>query len=109
MSDFADVLERLVATIAARRGSDPSSSWTAKLLAGGAPLVGKKLAEEAIETVIAAVQGDKAAVAAESADLIYHWLVLLQAAGVETSAVAAKLAAREGASGIAEKAGRPPK
>jgi phosphoribosyl-ATP pyrophosphohydrolase len=106
MSDFAEVLARLSATIEARKGADPSTSWTAKLLAGGAPLAGKKLAEEAVETVIAAVQGDKTAVAAESADLIYHWLVLLAASGVSLDEVAAKLAAREGTSGIAEKAGR---
>jgi phosphoribosyl-ATP pyrophosphohydrolase len=106
MSDFADVLARLAAIIEARRDADPSSSWTAKLLAGGPPLAGKKLAEEAVETVIAAVQGDKAAVAAESADLIYHWMVLLAAAGVTLDDVAAKLAAREGTSGVAEKASR---
>lgn len=106
MSDFADILARLSATIDARKGADVSTSWTAKLLAGGAPLAGKKLAEEAVETVIAAVQGDKEAVAAESADLIYHWLVLLAASGVSLDDVAAKLAAREGVSGIAEKSSR---
>lgn len=106
MSDFTEVLARLSATIEARKGADPSSSWTAKLLAGGAPLIGKKLAEEAVETVIAAIQADKDAIAAESADLIYHWLVLLAAAGVSLDDVAAKLAAREGTSGVAEKAGR---
>jgi len=107
MSDFADVLARLQATIEARKGADPGSSWTAKLLAGGAPAAGKKLAEEAAETVIAAVQGDRDAVAAESADLIYHWLVLLAATGVELDAVAAKLREREGRSGLEEKAARP--
>lgn len=106
MSEFSDVLARLAATIAARQGADASSSWTAKLLAGGPPLAGKKLAEEAVETVIAAVQGDKDAVAAESADLIYHWLVLLAASGVSLDEVAAKLAAREGTSGIDEKRSR---
>ncbi len=106
MSDFSDVLARLAATIEARKGADAASSWTAKLLAGGPPLAGKKLAEEAVETVIAAVQGDRDAVAAESADLIYHWLVLLAASGVSLDDVAAKLAAREGMSGIDEKARR---
>ena len=106
MSDFADILARLSATIEARKGADASESWTAKLLAGGAPLAGKKLAEEAVETVIAAVQGDRDAVAAESADLIYHWLVLLAVSDVSLDEVAAKLAAREGRSGIAEKASR---
>ena len=107
MSDLGDTLARLEATIAARKGADPASSWTAKLLAGGPTLAAKKLGEEAIETVIAAVQGDADALAAESADLLYHWLVLLAAAGVSTDAVAAKLAAREGRSGIEEKASRP--
>ena len=67
-----------------------------------------EISEEAIEAVIAATQGDKAALAGESADLIYHWLVLLQARGVSLDAVAEKLEAREGTSGIAEKAERKP-
>ena len=107
MSRFSETLERLTATIAARVGADPASSYTAKLLAGGAALAGKKFGEEAVETVIAAVQSDPQALAAESADLIYHWLVLLAAAGVPLDAVAAKLEAREGRSGLDEKAGRP--
>ncbi len=107
MSYFAEILTRLQATIESRRGADPSSSYTAKLLAGGTPLAAKKFGEEAIETVIAALQGDKDAIAAESADLIYHWLVLLAASGVSLDEVAAKLEAREGTSGIAEKAARP--
>ena len=107
MSRFADVLQRLAATVAARKGADPASSYTAKLLAGGAALAGKKFGEEAVETVIAAVQGQPDAIAAESADMIYHWLVLLAATGVDLDAVAARLEAREGTSGIAEKASRP--
>jgi phosphoribosyl-ATP pyrophosphohydrolase len=105
MSRFAEVLARLAATIESRRGGDPSASYTAKLLADPA-LAAKKLGEEAVETVIAATQADKDALAAESADLIYHWLVVLAAAGVPLDAVAAKLEAREGTSGLAEKAGR---
>ena len=93
-------------TIAARRGADPKSSYTAQLLADPARAA-KKFGEEAVETVIAAIQGDKNALAAESADLLYHWLVLLAASGVSTDAVAAKLAAREGRSGLEEKASRP--
>src|SRR5277367_4012945 len=108
MSYFAEILTRLQATIESRKGADPASSYTAKLLAGGAPLAAKKFGEEAVETAIAAVQADKDAVAAESADLIYHWLVLLVASGVSLDAVAAKLEAREGRSGIEEKASRPP-
>jgi len=106
MSDpFDAVLARLQATIAARRGADPSSSYTAQLLADPARAA-KKLGEEAIETVIAALGDDADALAAESADLIYHWLVLLAAKGVDLDAVALELAAREGRSGIEEKAGR---
>ena len=106
MSQFSDVLERLAATIAARTGADPASSYTAKLLSQGPAGAAKKLGEEAVETALAAVSGDEDAIAAESADLIYHWLVLLAATGVDLDAVAAKLAAREGRSGIEEKASR---
>ena len=105
MSRFADVLARLAAVVESRKGGEPSASYTAKLLADPA-LIAKKLGEEAVETVIAAVQGDRDALAAESADLIYHWLVVLAAAGVSLDDVAAKLEAREGTSGLAEKAGR---
>jgi phosphoribosyl-ATP pyrophosphohydrolase len=106
MSAFSDVLARLAATIEARKGGDASASYTAKLLTDPS-LAAKKLGEEAIEAVIAATQGDKAALAGESADLIYHWLVVLAAAGISLDDVAAKLEAREGTSGLAEKAGRP--
>jgi phosphoribosyl-ATP pyrophosphohydrolase len=106
MSQFADVVARLAAVIESRKGGDASASYTAKLLADPS-LAAKKLGEEAIEAVIAATQGDKAALAGESADLIYHWLVVLAAAGVSLDDVAAKLEAREGTSGLAEKASRP--
>ena len=105
MSRFADVLARLAATIESRKGGDASASYTAGLLADPS-LAAKKLGEEAIEAVIAATQGNKAALAAESADLLYHWLVVLAAAGVSLDEVAAKLEAREGTSGLAEKASR---
>jgi len=105
MSRFAEVLERLAAVIESRRHADPSVSWSARLLADPA-LAAKKLGEEAIETVLAAAKDDQDALAAESADLVYHWLVVLAAAGVSLDDVAAKLEAREGTSGIAEKAGR---
>jgi phosphoribosyl-ATP pyrophosphohydrolase len=107
MSRFADVLARLAETIAARKAADPGASYTAQLLADPARAA-KKLGEESIETVIAALGPDKDAVAAESADLIYHWLVVLAATGVSLDAVAAKLEAREGTSGLAEKAARKP-
>jgi phosphoribosyl-ATP pyrophosphohydrolase len=99
------VVARLQATIAARRGADPKSSYTAGLLADPARAA-KKFGEEAVETVIAAIQGDADSLVAESADLIYHWLVLLAAAGVSPDTVADKLAAREGRSGLDEKAAR---
>jgi phosphoribosyl-ATP pyrophosphohydrolase len=107
MSRLAEILDRLAATIQARKGADPKSSYTAQLLADPARAA-KKLGEEAVETVIAAGQRDPDAIAAESADLLYHWLVLLAASGVSTDAVANKLAAREGQSGLAEKASRAP-
>jgi phosphoribosyl-ATP pyrophosphohydrolase len=106
MSRFSDILARLDAVIASRKGADPASSYTARLLAGGPPLAAKKFGEEAVETVLAAAQGDKDALAAESADVIYHWLVLLAASGVSLDEVAAKLEAREGTSGLDEKASR---
>lgn len=103
MSRFSDVIARLCATLAERAGADPSKSWTAKLLADP-KLAAKKLGEEALETALA----DSAeATAAESADMIYHWLVLLRARGVSLDEVAAVLEAREGTSGVAEKAARP--
>ena len=107
MTQFTDTLDRLAATVASRKGADPSTSYTARLLAAGPHAAAKKLGEEAVETALAAVLGDKDAIAAESADLIYHWLVLLAATGVDLDAVAAKLEAREGRSGLEEKAGRP--
>ena len=106
MSRLAETLDRLAAVIAARKGADPASSYTAQLLADRGRAA-KKLAEEAVETALAAVSQDSDAIAAESADLIYHWLVLLAATGVDLEAVAAKLEAREGRSGLDEKASRP--
>ena len=105
MSRFADVLERLAATIEARKGGDTAASYTAQLLSDRGRAA-KKLGEEAVESVIAAAQNDPDALAAESADLIYHWLVVLAAAGVSLDDVAAKLEGREGTSGLTEKAGR---
>ncbi len=107
MSRLSEVLDRLAATIGARRGADPSASWTAKLLADPT-LAAKKLGEEAVETVLAAALKDRDALAAESADVLYHLLALLAANGVSLDEVAAKLEAREGTSGIAEKASRKP-
>ena len=102
---FSAVVGRLAETIESRKGADTSTSYTAQLL-GDLDRAAKKLGEEAVETVIAAAQGDRDAVTAESADLIYHWLVLIAAAGVSLDEVAAKLEAREGTSGLTEKAAR---
>jgi len=105
MTRFAKVIDRLAATIESRRGGDTSTSYTAQLL-GDLDRAAKKLGEEAVEVVIAAAQGDREAVTAESADLLYHWLVVIAAAGVSLEEVAERLEAREGTSGLAEKAGR---
>jgi len=105
MSRLAQVLTRLSAVIESRKGADPAASYTARLLADP-DLAAKKLGEEAVETVIAAVKGDPNALAAESADLLYHWLVTMAAAGVPLDEVAARLEAREGVSGHDEKASR---
>ena len=105
MSRIADAIAHIQSTIDARRGGDPSASWTARLLADP-KLAAKKLGEEAIELVQAAALDESDAIASESADLVYHWLVLLAARGVDLDAVAAKLEARQAQSGIAEKAAR---
>lgn len=106
MSRFSETVDRLAATIESRRGSDPGESYTAKLLSEGIDRSAKKFGEEAVETVIAAIQGDKDGLASESADLVYHWLVLLARSGVSLDDVAAWLESREGRSGLDEKAWR---
>jgi len=100
------VLERLWQTILSRRGADPKTSYTAKLFARGTGKIAQKLGEEAVEAVIEGVRGDPARLAAESADLLYHLLVLWAATGVAPEDVAAELARREGRSGIDEKRAR---
>lgn len=106
MSRFSTTLARLAKTIESRKSADPESSYTAQLLSQGVERAAKKLGEEAVEVVIAAVQKDRDGLAAESADLIYHWLVLLAAAGVSLDDVASWLESREGRSGLEEKAWR---
>ena len=102
-----DSLDALEAVIRERRGADPSASYVAKLTAAGRAKIAQKLGEEATETVIAAMGGDKAALASEAADLVFHLLVLLADAGLSLDDVRAELARREGVSGIDEKASRP--
>ncbi|WP_274423483.1 phosphoribosyl-ATP diphosphatase [Chelativorans sp. YIM 93263] len=104
MSEFD--LTRLEAIIAERADSGASDSWTAKLLAEGMNKAAQKLGEEAVETVIAAVNGDRKTLISESADLLYHWLVVLKAADIGLDEVMAELQARTGRSGIAEKTAR---
>lgn len=99
-------LERLAATIAQRKGADPESSWTAKLLAKGPEKCAEKFGEEAVEAIIEAVKGDRVRLTAEAADVLYHLLVMLAARDVSLADVLAELARREGMSGIAEKAAR---
>lgn len=102
----AKTLDALYATVAARKGADPDTSYTAKLYARGTAKIAQKLGEEAVETVIAAVAGDRAETVTESADLLYHLMVLLADAGIPPEEVYAELARREGLSGLAEKAAR---
>ncbi|MDP1668657.1 phosphoribosyl-ATP diphosphatase [Phaeovulum sp.] len=99
-------LYRLAATIAARKGTDPETSWTAKLLAKGPEKCAEKFGEEAIEAIIEAVRGDKARLTAEAADVLYHLLVMLAAREVSLADIEAELERREGTSGLAEKASR---
>jgi phosphoribosyl-ATP pyrophosphohydrolase len=99
-------LDRLYGIIESRRGADPASSHTAKLFHKGRAKIAQKLGEEAVETVIEAIRGDKDLVVGESADLLYHLLVLWADCGVEPADVWAKLLARDGISGIAEKQSR---
>ena len=101
-----DILERLERAIAERRAADPSASYVAKLNAKGLDAILKKIGEEATETVLAAKAGDKAAIVHETADLLFHCLVMLQRQGVELAQVLAELERREGRSGIEEKAAR---
>jgi phosphoribosyl-ATP pyrophosphohydrolase len=101
-----DTLSDLSRTIAARRNADPATSYVARLHAGGPPLIARKLGEEAVETVVAALTGDARELTGEAADLIFHLLVLLDAKGVAFADVTAELQRREGMSGIAEKAAR---
>lgn len=101
-----DSLARLEATIAARRGGDPASSYVARLNAKGTGKIAQKLGEEAVETVIAALTEDREALVGEATDLLFHLLVLLGARDVPLADVLAELDRREGTSGIAEKASR---
>lgn len=99
-------LDRLVATISARKSANPDSSWTAGLLAKGPEKCAEKFGEEAIEAIIEATKGDRARLTSEAADVIYHLLVMLASRDLTLSDIEAELERREGISGLAEKAGR---
>ena len=105
MTDY-DAFARLDATIAARKGADPASSWTAQLLAKGPEKCAEKFGEEAVEAIIEAVKGDREKLTSEAADVLFHLAVMLAARDLTLADVAAELARREGRSGIAEKASR---
>jgi phosphoribosyl-ATP pyrophosphohydrolase len=105
MTDFSIAdLERIISE---RVHSGDPGSWSAKLYAGGMEKAAQKLGEEAVEAVIAAVRRDDKALIAESADLLYHWLVVLKIAGLPLSDVLAELERRTARSGLDEKASRP--
>ncbi len=102
-----NLLDDLYATILARRSGDPSSSYVAALTRKGRSKIAQKVGEEAVETALAAVSGDQAQVAAESADLLFHLCVLWADCGLTPQDVYAVLEQRQGQSGLAEKAARP--
>ena len=99
-------LDRLAATIEARRGADPEASWTARLLASGPGRCAEKFGEEAVEAIVAAASGTREELTAEAADVLYHLLVMLAAREVTLAEVLAELERREGTSGLEEKASR---
>lgn len=100
------ILERLFDTISDRKTADPTTSYTAKLFSRGRTRIAQKVGEEAVETVIAAATNDTAHIVSESADLLYHLLVLWADADIRPEQVWQTLEAREGISGIAEKNSR---
>lgn len=99
-------LTRLAATIQSRKGTNPETSWTAKLLSKGPEKCAEKFGEEAVEAIIEAVKGDRDRLTSEAADVLYHLLVMLASRDITLEDVLAELERREGVSGIAEKAGR---
>jgi len=102
----ADVLPSLAALIRSRRNDSASKSYTKELLDGGPERCAKKLGEEAVETVIAAMGNDRVALRKEAADLLYHLLVVLEVKEVTLAEVLSELQSRTGTSGLAEKAAR---
>jgi phosphoribosyl-ATP pyrophosphohydrolase len=103
-----DTLQRLEQTIRQRLGASPDESYVAKLNSRGLPEVARKVGEEAVETVIAAISYEKEELVGEAADLLFHLLILLNARSVKLADVLAELDRREGVSGLDEKASRQP-
>lgn len=99
-------LDRLYKLVLDRRTADPDSSYIAKRFKQGTPKIAQKLGEEAVETVIAALQHDRKEVILESADMLFHWLMLLADIGITPDEVMKELTRREGVSGLDEKAHR---
>ncbi|MDF1669174.1 MAG: phosphoribosyl-ATP diphosphatase [Roseovarius sp.] len=99
-------LEELAQILAHRAEADPSESWTAKLLAQGPEKAAEKFGEEAVEAIIEAIKGDRAALTREAADVLFHLLVMLHSQAVPLSDVMDELARRQGQSGLSEKAAR---
>jgi phosphoribosyl-ATP pyrophosphohydrolase len=106
MPRMGETLEKLEATIRSRRSADPAGSYVAKLFAKGRPKIAQKLGEEAVETVIAALSGDRDAVVGEAADLLFHLAILLADLDIPLAEILAELDRREGVSGLVEKASR---
>ncbi|MGR3661057.1 MAG: phosphoribosyl-ATP diphosphatase [Paracoccaceae bacterium] len=100
------ILEDLAATIQSRKDADPETSWTARLLQQGPEKSAQKFGEEAVEAIIEAIKGDKAALTSEAADVLYHLLVMLTAYDVTLDEVFQQLEQRSGTSGLEEKASR---
>lgn len=101
-----DTLSRLEQTIAQRRGGDPAASYTAQLHHRGLPTIARKLGEEGVEAVVAALSGSESDMVEEAADVLFHLLVTLSARDIPLSRVLAELDRREGTSGLDEKASR---
>jgi len=104
---MAGTLDRLTHIIRERRVADPALSYVAKLSSRGRAKIAQKVGEEAVETVIAAIEGDRAAVTSEAADLLFHLAILLADMDLSLADVLAELDRRDGMSGLAEKAARP--
>jgi len=103
---MSDILERLADIVESRKGGDPDKSYVSRLFARGPDAILKKVGEEATEAVMAAKDGDKRSIVAETADLWFHCLVMLAQYGLRPSDVLAELQRREGISGLDEKAAR---